>query len=115
VGLTGRLKDGTEITKIPYCEFEAPGLDEHGEVGPCDEPARYRVLFLTGELLHACAEHAQNLWDADAAFVEEDEPALATNAVDPVAQPSGTPTPREASSSSSPEGVSRSPVKETER
>ena len=65
MGLTGTLKDGTRITTIPLCEFEASGLDSQGEVGPCGEVSRYRVVFQPGEVLHACEEHAQYLWDTD--------------------------------------------------
>ena len=65
MGLVGTLKDGTRITAIWPCEFEAPGLNMHEEIGPCGEISRYRVTFPPGNVLHACEEHAQYLWDTD--------------------------------------------------
>ena len=70
MGLTGNLTD-CRIESIPLCEFEAPGANSHGGIDSCDEVAGYRVIFETGEVLHACEEHAQMLWDTDNGYASE--------------------------------------------
>lgn len=78
MGLTGTLRDGTQIVAIKTCEFEGR-YDADGVPSACGDAARYRVLFPCGVAMNACEEHAQILWDVDDALHQT------VDAVDPQA------------------------------
>jgi hypothetical protein len=67
--LTGRLKCGGDVERIPYCEMEDSVANDLNN-WECGNEARYIVRFDDGEVLHVCEEHAEKLWAMDDKYTE---------------------------------------------
>jgi hypothetical protein len=70
MGLTGTLRDGTVIERMPSCEFESLSA-QSSSIDGCKEQVVYRVIAPAGVVFYACEEHAQILWEADEALAQE--------------------------------------------